>query len=323
MFGAVDMIDSGRATGPPRHTTLFASPRHLGLRPSGRGVVNRGCRAWCECYFLLAWDFVEITRKRNRGSSGSLFYRFDGRSRLGGSSSSGGRDHFGGFGCFGFGGRSIGGPGRGLLPSGRLVLPICSVWSASTDCRQSLRWWSYTAFGEGVERRRAASGDSRTRLARGVTSRSSEWILCLRVGSGHHVLRFTSDELRATVAIWHLTFGFGTSTAMESSARSETVASNQVVVLGPLPRWHHTPNEPLPHAEQACLPCPSGYIRKRESRRAGVPRECQDTITPYLPPFGVVCGTVLDGKSMEGTLVSTSFSQPPWVWLSTACDYAR
>lgn len=36
-------------------------------------------------------------------------------------------------------------------------------------------------------------------------------------------------------------------------------------------------------------------------------RECPDVITPYLPPFGVVCGTVEDGKSMEGTLVSTIF----------------
>jgi hypothetical protein len=35
--------------------------------------------------------------------------------------------------------------------------------------------------------------------------------------------------------------------------------------------------------------------------------ECPDVITPYLPPFGVVCGTVKDGKSMEGALVSTIF----------------
>ena len=51
-------------------------------------------------------------------------------------------------------------------------------------------------------------------------------------------------------------------------------------------------------------------------------RECPDIITPYLPPFGVVCGTVKDGKSMEGALVSTIFSLSAAGMAATACGYA-
>lgn len=75
------MMASDRATGPPRHTSLPALLRNLGLRPSGRVVVNGRCRAWCDCCFLLAWYSAGETRKRVRGASGWFQSHFGGRGR--------------------------------------------------------------------------------------------------------------------------------------------------------------------------------------------------------------------------------------------------
>jgi hypothetical protein len=207
-----------------------------GLRPFGCGVVDKRFRAWCDSSLLLAWDSAEITRERDRGASGSLYCRFDGHCRFGGDSSSGGRYHFGDCSCFG-GGRSIGwtrtGPssfGRpGLafpLRKGRvdLVSPITSVVVVHFVWRGGLE-------------ETGCFGRHEVTLRKGwyqPLERACFWPLGL-IGSPRVALHFgraagnrCSHRYRA--------FGQGTSTAGESSARSETVASNQVVVFGSLPR---------------------------------------------------------------------------------------
>lgn len=237
MFGAVDMGGSGRATGPPRHMALSSSLRVLWVSAhwswSGRRETPCMVRMLLLTRLGLCRDSAQASSRRQRVTRWPTRWPqplrwqqlFGRRSTLrcwqllrsGGTTHWMDRD--------------------GASSFGRPVLPFRPARGASTWCRQSLRWSPYTTLGEGVERRRAAPGDTRSRSARGASNRSRERVSGLRVGSGHHVSRFTSGWAAGNrCSRRHLVFGWGVSTAGESSARSETVASNQVVVFGPLPR---------------------------------------------------------------------------------------